>query len=368
MNTIQKKFKLQKLLFSNEEKNVKLGIELAKNQGVFPLIESELHHTAQEFIYSGNEDKVYQAIYLARALGIYEDFALNINTAINDLCGWSIKSDQLPMEENDTYWVDFLTQTRCYSSRMYSNTYHAYIKEQEMFPSIFEQLTHLEAINLSCHKITALPEWIDKLTHLQTLNLYANRIQQLPKSIAGLQQLEELYLHGNCLDAIPRFLTDLPRLKVLDVSDNGIAEIPVWLPEMATLEELVLFTCWGSSPELAIPEEIGSMKNLKLLNVMTHTVTLPESIGQLQSLETLQLGGGKYPNEIPTNITQLKNLKYLQLDGAPLELILDIAGEFPLLETLSFKDVEDYHPTPEQIEQIQAKVPDGCEIIYAYSY
>lgn len=204
MNTIQEKSKLQKLLFSNEEKNVKLGIELAKSQGVFPLIESELHHTTQEFLYSGDEDKAYQAIYLARALGIYEGFALKINPAINNLCGWSIMFDQSPQEEIDAYWVDFLTQTHCYSSRMYSNACHAHIKEQEVFPSIFEQLAHLESINLSCHKITALPEWLDKLTHLQTLNLYANRIQQLPESMVGLQQLEELYLHGNCLEAIPR--------------------------------------------------------------------------------------------------------------------------------------------------------------------
>ncbi|OJJ18635.1 hypothetical protein BKI52_23795 [marine bacterium AO1-C] len=368
MNAISDIPKIKNLLFSPEEKNVLLGISLAKNQGVFAELAPELHEIVQQFLFSGNEEQVYQALHLSRALDTYHQFARLIHPAIQNLCGWSVNFDQLTQEEKDDYWVEFLTEKQLYASRMYSNPAHSHIPEQTSFPRILKRLTFLEEIDLSCHKITHLPAWIGVFQQLKILNLYANRIEVLPMALTRLQQLEALYLHGNCLQEIPHFLTQLPHLKTLDISDNGIWSIPAWIPEMESLEALVLFTCWGSSPDLAIPKEIGQMKNLKLLNVMTHTVDLPHSIGELSTLEALKVGGGKYPNAIPESITQLKNLTHLQLDGASPEFILDIAGEFPQLQTLSFKNIEDYYPTDQQLEQIKSKVPEDCNVIHAYSY
>ena len=366
MNAISEIPKIKNLLFSPEEKNILLGITLAKTQGVFLELEPELHETTHQYLFSGNEDQVHQAIHLARILETYSKFAKFINPVIQNICGWSVDFDQLSQEDSDEYWVEFLTDSHFYASRMYSNPAHDHIKQQKHFPRIIKKLSHLTHIDLSCHKITQLPAWIGQLSQLKVLNLYANRIKVLPAALTRLNKLEALYLHGNSLEEIPHFLTLLPHLKTLDVSDNGIWVIPNWLPEMESLESLILFTCWGSSPKLAIPEEIGQMKNLKLLNVMTHTVDLPYSIGELSSLEALKVGGGKYPNGIPDTITQLKNLTHLQLDGVSPEFILDIAGEFPQLQTLSFKNIEEEHPTPTQLEQIKTKVPKDCEVIHAY--
>jgi len=368
MNAISDIPKIKNLLFSPEEKNVLLGVSLAKTQGVFAELAPELHDTVRQFLFSGNEEQVYQALHLSRALGTHAQFAQLIQPAIQNLCGWSVDFTQLTKEDADDYWVDFLTETALSASRMYSNPTHSSIPELTSFPRILKKLTFLEEVDLSCHKITHLPAWIGSLSHLKVLNLYANRIEVLPMALTRLQQLEALYLHGNCLPEIPRFLTQLPHLKTLDVSDNGVWSIPSWIYEMESLESLILFTCWGSSPDLTIPEEIGQMKKLKLLNVMTHTVELPQSIGELSTLEALKVGGGKYPNIIPESITQLKNLTHLQLDGASPEFILDIAGEFPQLQTLSFKNIEDYYPTDQQLEQIKAKVPEDCTVIHAYGY
>ena len=366
MNAISDTSKIKNLLFSPEEKNVILGVSLAKNQGLLEELKPELHKTVHQFLFSGNEDQVCQALYLSRALDTYPQFAKLINPTIQTLYSWSVDFDQLNQEDSDDYWVDFLTDKQLNASLIYHASRSAV--EQTRFPRVIKRLTFLETIDFSCHKITHLPSWIGTFQQLKVLNLYANRIEVLPTALTRLQKLEALHLAANCLETIPYFLTQLPQLKTLDVADNGIQSIPAWIAEMEALESLILYTCWGSSPDLIIPEEIGQMKNLKLLNLMTHTIKLPQSIGALSTLETLKIGGGKYPNSIPETITQLKNLTHLQLDGALPEFILDVAGAFPKLQTLSFKNIEDYHPTSQQLAQIKAKVPQDCEVIYHYHH
>jgi Leucine-rich repeat (LRR) protein len=70
-----------------------------------------------------------------------------------------------------------------------------------------------------------------------------------------------------------------------------------------------------------LPAELGKLSNLKVLEIhcIDNLEDLPEEIGNLKALETLNLdeGNGCVMNvAIPSSIGQLSNLKVLNLDGA----------------------------------------------------
>src|ERR1035437_9489485 len=116
-----------------------------------------------------------------------------------------------------------------------------------------------------------------------------------------------------------RFVTvdgfDLPaNLDVLFMTGNG-KSIPVDLNSLITklssgkISELyMIFDLGGIS---VIPDEIGSLKNLRTLGLYGNKIAqLPASIGKLTHLEVLYIDGNPI-KELPESIGELKNLRIL---------------------------------------------------------
>lgn len=116
-----------------------------------------------------------------------------------------------------------------------------------------------------------------------------------------------------------RFLTEngfeLPvNLDVLFLTGNG-KSIPVDLNSLITMlssgkisELYMIFDLEGIS---VIPEEIGSLKNLRTLGLYGNKIAqLPASIGGLTHLEVLYIDGNPI-KELPESIGDLKNLRIL---------------------------------------------------------
>ena len=80
-----------------------------------------------------------------------------------------------------------------------------------------------------------------------------------------------------------------------------------------------------------IPEEIGNMRNLKILTVFINHLngTIPASIGELVKLEYLNFGVNYLSGEIPMSMANMRSLEMLALDnnqfnGEILEQILEL--------------------------------------------
>jgi len=121
----------------------------------------------------------------------------------------------------------------------------------------------------------------------------------------------------------PRFLNengfDLPvNLNVLYIMGNGKA-IPVDLNSLISrlssgkISELYIITDKEGISQ--IPDEIGSLKNLRILGLYGNKIAqLPASIGELTQLEVLYIDGNPI-NKLPETISKLKKLKMIGIAG-----------------------------------------------------
>jgi len=102
----------------------------------------------------------------------------------------------------------------------------------------------------------------------------------------------------------------------------------------------------------AIPQEIGKLVNLKTLDLRSNQLSesIPASIGNLTNLQTLILGSNKFSGPIPSDIGKLVNLKSLDLLRNQLsESIPASIGNLTNLQHLNLGSNQFSGPIPEWI-------------------
>jgi len=135
--------------------------------------------------------------------------------------------------------------------------------------------------------------------------------------------------------------------KELEISEKN-AKLLEHIGEYSDLEVLSI-SCLESLQ--ALPDSIGKLTNLKELiidngNGCSMNPVLPETIGNLRSLEKLTLYGAQDPREpppqpaerhkFPRGMSQLKNLVYLDLGRNGLDEIPLFVKDLPRLRELGF--------------------------------
>ncbi|KAI3457143.1 hypothetical protein Pfo_013806 [Paulownia fortunei] len=236
----------------------------------------------------------------------------------------------------------------------YMNTLDlAYNRFQGIVPSEMGQLSNLTFLNLGENKLYGdLPQSIFNLTRLQTLSLSINNLSgNLPLSIhKGLPNLEILYLGGNLFSGkIPDSISNLSRLTVLDIYANSfkfltsltncknltylqISLNPITgvLPKSlgssnlsASLHYFVAFACGIRG---TIPDEIGNLNSLMWLALGDNELTgvIPVTLGRLKNLQRLSIYRNKLQGSIPQSFCSLENMYYLSLERSGL------SGELPM--------------------------------------
>lgn len=154
------------------------------------------------------------------------------------------------------------------------------------------------ALDLSQHRLGALPLEVTTMTSLATLDLTGCELTTLPDAFTNLQALEELSLVRNAFTDLPaelRRLGKLPKLRVLRLGDNRLAVLPAEIGLVTSLVELQLQH-----------------------NLLT---TLPPQVFALRSLEVLQLGSaldGNRLTALPDAVADLPRLRTLDLRNNPL--------------------------------------------------
>ncbi|ORX85837.1 L domain-like protein [Anaeromyces robustus] len=137
--------------------------------------------------------------------------------------------------------------------------------------------------------------------------------------------LEDFLLYKDCCNVVgitcnsSGYVTNI-EIKNFENSDADFKTAIKVATGFTHLESLIL-TNNKSKNGVILPDEIGNFKKIKILNISSNKAekdsvsTIPESIGDLETLEELDLSKNNLSGSIPNNIANLKNLKQLNLNG-----------------------------------------------------
>ncbi len=208
----------------------------------------------------------------------------------------------------------------------------------------------LQEIYLSKNELTGpIPTTVGQMTNVETIWLHNNGLEGgIPDEMRYLQNLRELLLDSN---------------PIFDGLDDGT--FPEFLKGLGRLETLTIrnVLMGGSFPQI----EYGDFPNLKVLklddNLLTGEISekgignlaslvelslarneglegdLPLDIGELKSLEMLDLSNCSFQNDIPMEIGFAERLKFVYLKGNKLKG--KVPGSFYMLKDLQELEVHD---------------------------
>jgi Leucine-rich repeat (LRR) protein len=165
-------------------------------------------------------------------------------------------------------------------------------------------------------------------------------------TILSITEYDEEVIH------LPKTIESLSNLKELDISCNErLEDLPKEIGKLSKLEKIISNNGNGCAMNLKIPDEIGMLKNLKVLELygaldarhpsITKTQLgvvspLPKTIGKLRGLQELNLGRNGLPF-VPTAVSSLEGgaLKKLNLEYNNLSKVPAFLGELDKLEQLN---------------------------------
>ncbi|XP_004288943.1 PREDICTED: receptor-like protein kinase HSL1 [Fragaria vesca subsp. vesca] len=162
------------------------------------------------------------------------------------------------------------------------------------FPLSLYNCSKLEYLDLSQNYfVGTIPDGIDRLPKLQTLILARNNFSgDIPASIGNLKELTTLHIYMNQLNgSVPAEIGNLSNLEFLWLS---------WLPKMAP---------WK------LPFEFTKFKKMKILRIREANLIgeIPESVGEMEALEELDMSTNNLSEKIPRGVLLLKHLSIIYL-------------------------------------------------------
>ncbi|XP_038706697.1 probable LRR receptor-like serine/threonine-protein kinase At3g47570 isoform X2 [Tripterygium wilfordii] len=187
-------------------------------------------------------------------------------------------------------------------------------------------LPNLEGIYFAYNQIGgSIPTYLSNSSKLVRLDISYNMfIGPVPSSLGNLPHLRILGIHHNRLIKDPgfeelRFLTALTNCRFFERLSMGHNRLDGVLPYSIGnfSDSLQMIYASGNQIEGQIPESIGALRNLNLLELGDNNLkgTIPPTIGNLRSLQRLQLDNNKIGGSIPEEICNLRNLGELRLSG-----------------------------------------------------
>ncbi|MFK7750687.1 MAG: hypothetical protein AB8B65_20010 [Kordia sp.] len=182
----------------------------------------------------------------------------------------------------------------------------------EDLEALLPQREKVFSLNLSYNGYKELPKILLKFKNLQIVNLSSNRFTDIEKTIEDLSQL--------------------PNLRVLLLNNCGITQLP---KNIQLLDQLLILSMRRNSFE-KLPESIGALRNLKLLDVSNNRklTALPKSIQNLQCLQVLDISQIKLTH-LPAEVARCSQLVILEANRSHIETLPENFGDLINLRNLS---------------------------------
>lgn len=175
-------------------------------------------------------------------------------------------------------------------------------------------------------------------TAVIALDLHDRRlVGSMPAEIGRLSNLEELSLGKNrIMGELPKELYyGLTKLTQLAIGDTLLTTFGTDIGRLTTLRML-----YGVSGRFqSLPSEIGNLTSLEVLDMVdgNSNATLPKELGRLTSLVTLSLASNQFRGTIP-NLSALSNLIFLSLAHNKFTGQIPPLGEMTSLTWLTLND------------------------------
>ncbi|GAB2293457.1 hypothetical protein Dimus_027657 [Dionaea muscipula] len=225
---------------------------------------------------------------------------------------------------------------------------------QGTIPEIFPKKCRLLYLHLSNNQLQGeVPRSISNCSSLEVLDLTSNQLNgTFPYWFGDLPQLQGLLLGSNKLNGQIELQSAnlFQKLRILDISGNSftgplsqkIFSLPAIVSagqKNASYEEIVVFSAVGTTLTLTVHLEFkitityqGKKTSYgKVLNIFAAVDlsnnrfigTIPESVGNLVGLQTLNLSYNNFIGAIPRSIASLSNIEVMDLSHNML------SGEIP---------------------------------------
>lgn len=199
------------------------------------------------------------------------------------------------------------------------------------FPAESQNLSQLHMLTLSNEDVLPQANYLPALTKLQLLNA-----TKIPAKIGNLPALQAVDAAGSSIAVIDPAIGQLTNLRDLSLSLSDLQEpIPDAFGSLAALEALTLTRPSGTLTPITLPATLGNLHNLSQLTISGPLATLPNSFGDLETLNLLVLTGNSL-RTLPETVGNLHNLRWLILSANELTSLPASIGN---LTNLIFLDV-----------------------------
>ena len=168
----------------------------------------------------------------------------------------------------------------------------------------FTECEFITKLNLSNNTLKTIPGTIfSKLQFLISFDASHNAIKTLPRTLPKASNLKRCSFKGNQIKKCPPTLGNAFQIEYLDLSDNVITNLPKNIYNLRNEVNLS-----GNRIEtLPVAKETKKIKlYVSKLNLADNRICeLPESIGELAQLESLDLSGNRL-EELPHEMMELR--------------------------------------------------------------
>jgi Leucine-rich repeat (LRR) protein len=221
---------------------------------------------------------------------------------------------------------------------------------------VFQDLYSLQILNLEENGIDVIAESaFSSLSNLHALTLTHNNLVQLePHHFTGLYVLNQLYLDNNHIKVIhPRTFENCTNLQDLGISGNHLMEVPDGIGHLRYLKSLDLGDNHISKLINTSFEGLDQLYGLRLINNELVNISR-DAFSALPTLQVLNLACNKIEVVDQGAFGTYPNLKAIRLDGNRLTNIDGIFTHLPGLVWLNVSDNQltwfDYALLPQSLE------------------
>jgi Leucine-rich repeat (LRR) protein len=176
--------------------------------------------------------------------------------------------------------------------------------------------TSLEEAYQEPSKVYKLDIFLEQNSKLTFVSRVRTKQITLDSNIAKFINLQELNLGSNSdqfpLKVIPKEIGTLKNLELLDLSVNNISTLPIEVYGLTKLKVFVV--AWNPFGKI-MPPEIGNLNNLESLDWSANSLRIiPKEIGKLKKLKKLILSNNNL-STLSNELFSLENLEVLDLSG-----------------------------------------------------
>jgi leucine-rich repeat protein SHOC2 len=227
-------------------------------------------------------------------------------------------------------------------------------------PSSIGNFTSLTSLIIEQGGISEVPESISSLRLLKKLCLLLYPVS-LPTFFSRLTTLEELHVKTVVESfAVVEYFHKLTNLRFVQLDEEN-TPYPEFLWTFTALQSLYLS---GSSVP-SLPDDIGHLQKLKSLQLFIHEnmEELPETVITLTNLTSLEILDGCSLLKLPESIGNLKLLKVLALSCPVITTLPESLGQLQSLEKLALECFRSFERFPSSIGKLRALkelVVDDC--------